>query len=178
MNNVKDFSLRQAIINDIPAIWDIIYFAKENMRIAGRTQWQDGYPSIDNIRADIRNDYGYVLTNQCNDILCYGAILPHNDEHYHTLEGGKWITDGSSCIVIHRLAVNPSLSGKGLATAFITLAEETFHKLGFKSLRIDTNFDNPQMLHIVEKLNFTKCGKVTLPTGERTAFETILGKNL
>ena len=42
------------------------------------------------------------------------------------------------------------------------------------SMRIDTNHDNVQMLHILPKLGFERCGTVQLPDGERIAYERLL----
>ena len=41
-------------------------------------------------------------------------------------------------------------------------------------MRIDTNNDNVQMLHILPKLGFERCGNVVLPDGPRIAFEHLL----
>ena len=40
--------------------------------------------------------------------------------------------------------------------------------------KVDTNFDNVAMLHILKKLGYTYCGEVYLAGGERKAFEKLL----
>lgn len=40
--------------------------------------------------------------------------------------------------------------------------------------KVDTNFDNAAMLHLLKKLGYTYCGEVYLAGGERKAFEKLL----
>ena len=42
------------------------------------------------------------------------------------------------------------------------------------SIKVDTNYDNLPMLSILQKLDYTYCGKVYFRGGERKAFEKIL----
>jgi hypothetical protein len=40
--------------------------------------------------------------------------------------------------------------------------------------KVDTNFDNAAMLHLLKKLGYTYCGEVYLAGGERKAFEKLI----
>ena len=44
-------------------------------------------------------------------------------------------------------------------------------KRGTPAFRVDTNFDNRPMLHLMEKEHFAYCGKIRCRNGERLAFE-------
>ena len=57
--------------------------------------------------------------------------------------------------------------------------EELKNKIGAdwfvnRQQKVDTNFDNAAMLHILKKLVYTYCGEVYLAGGERKAFEKLL----
>ncbi len=57
--------------------------------------------------------------------------------------------------------------------------EELKNKVGAdgfvnRQQKVDTNFDNAAMLHILKKLGYTYCGEVYLAGGERKAFEKLL----
>ena len=42
------------------------------------------------------------------------------------------------------------------------------------SFKVDTNFDNDRMLHLLDKLGFERCGIIQYPQGERIAFEKLI----
>ena len=52
---------RSAAVGDIPRILEIIRQAQRRMAAAGSQQWQDGYPALDDIAADVARACGYVL---------------------------------------------------------------------------------------------------------------------
>lgn len=54
-------SFRSAAVGDIPRILEIIRQAQRRMAAAGSQQWQDGYPALDDIAADVARACGYVL---------------------------------------------------------------------------------------------------------------------
>lgn len=156
---------------DIAAAWNIVSEAKEDMRVQGRKQWQDGYPSEANLIADINAGNGYLLKTD-GIVSGYCAVIFTGEPAYDKIEG-EWLSN-LPYVVVHRLAVKPDLKGKGLATIFMQLVEKMAIGKGFGSFRIDTNFDNAGMLRIVQKRGFTYCGKVRLPGGERLAFEKLI----
>ena len=153
---------------DIAAAWNIVSKAKDDMRLHERKQWQDGYPSKENLITDVNAGNGYLLkTDGC--VSGYCAVIFTGEPAYKKIDG-KWL-NSVPYVVVHRLAVNPDLKGKGLATVFMQLVENLAKESGFDSFRVDTNYDNAGMLRIMQKCGFTYCGKVRLPSGERMAFE-------
>lgn len=142
----------------------------------GRNQWQDGYPNPESIATDIAGGNGYVLTRGI-EVLGYCAIIFTGEPAYDHLAGGTWLTASttSDCryAVVHRMAINPRLWGQGLSAAFFGLVEEFIRKKGFESLRVDTNYDNTGMLHILRRRGFSYCG-IVMYAAERMAFELVL----
>ncbi len=45
---------------------------------------------------------------------------------------------------------------------------------GVRSFKVDTNFDNADMLHILSKRGFAYCGEIHYEHGVRKAFEKML----
>ncbi len=162
---------RKAIPADTWRIWQIILQAKEQMRLRGSEQWQNGYPTLENITLDIDNQYGYVLCLN-DDVVAYGAVIFDGEPAYVSIEG-KWLTD-SLYVVVHRLAVADEMKQKGIATLFMQEVEMLSRKNGVFSFRVDTNFDNLYMQKILVKLGFTYCGEITYESGARRAYEKIL----
>ncbi|MDY5107871.1 MAG: GNAT family N-acetyltransferase, partial [Sodaliphilus sp.] len=90
---------------------------------------------------------------------------------------GEWLTDSNSTnsryTVVHRLGIDHGRTGQGLATAFLLMLIDESKRMGRESMRIDTNFDNLEMLHILPKIGFTRCGMIMVKDGERNAFEKV-----
>ncbi len=163
--------LRKALESELPAIWDIIQYAIERRRQDGSTQWQDGYPNPDSIRSDYDNGYSYVVVDD-GVLLAYGAIIFDVEPAYNAIEG-DWLTNGDYAGV-HRVAASPLAKGKGVATFFFNELENVAKANGVYSIKVDTNFDNGPMLHILDKLGYTYCGEVYFRGSARKAFEKVL----
>ena len=160
--------LRKATISETPLIWEILKDAIEQRRLEGSTQWQDGYPNEISITNDIKNGYGYVLTEN-GLILSYAAIIFDKEPAYDTI-AGKWLTDGDYAVV-HRVAVSKLAKGKGIATKLFENIEGLCLTNHIHSIKVDTNFDNVPMLKILDRLKYTYCGEVFFRGAARKAFE-------
>ena len=113
-NKIMEF--RPAVQSDAERIWQIILQAKEQMRLRGTLQWQDGYPAFENIMQDIENGYGYVLSNH-NGVIAYGAVVFDGEPAYDAIVG-EWLTN-QPYVVVHRLAVAGEMKQQGIATLFM-----------------------------------------------------------
>jgi GNAT superfamily N-acetyltransferase len=161
-----------ALMTDVPRIWEIIGQAKAQMKRAGSQQWQDGYPTLEIIAADIAAAHGFVLRKE-GEVVAYGAVSFDSEPAYGALEGA-WLKD-QSYVVIHRLAVADGMKHQGVATRFFRHAAQYAARRGVHSFRVDTNFDNTYMLRLLKTVGFTGCGKVSYgPRGERLAFEKLI----
>ena len=160
------------------------------MAAAGSGQWQNGYPALGNIVSDLGRGYGHVLccdadSGACGQrasvagrtdsetVVAYGAIVFGGEPAYDALDG-QWLTAGPY-VVVHRLAVSDEALGQGLGRAFLQQTERLAREQGVGAFRIDTNFDNRRMLHILDREGFAFCGKIRYESGERLAFEKRLG---
>lgn len=179
MNEALGF--RRARPDDAARIMEIIRQAQAQMRALGSLQWQDGYPAPADIGNDIAHGYGYVLDRPApaadadapGTVIAYGAVVFDGEPAYDVLEGA-WLT-GGEYVVLHRLAVADGEKGRGIATEFMRRTEALAQTQGVGSFRVDTNFDNRYMLHMLERLGFAYCGKICYRSGERLAFEKPLG---
>ena len=86
---------------------------------------------------------------------------------------GGWSSD-DAYVVLHRLAVADEAKRQGVATAFFHRTEELARARGVWFFRVDTNFDNHYMLHLLEREGFAYRGKICYDSGERLAFEKAL----
>lgn len=167
----SEIKFRKATQDDADIIWKILQQAIERRRLDGSLQWQNGYPNPETVNSDIEKQIGYVLTE--NDrIVAYCAVLLNDEPAYENIEG-KWLSDGDFNVV-HRVAVSDEVAGKGYATEIFRRIEDFSRQNGIFSVKVDTNFDNAAMLHILKKLGYTYCGEVYLSGGVRKAFEKLI----
>lgn len=167
-----EYNFRKAKQDDAPRIWDILQQAITRRKEDGSKQWQDGYPNPDVVQNDIDKGIGYVLTD-AETIIGYSAVLINDEPAYAGIEG-KWITNGDF-VVVHRIAVSPDYLGKGLSAQILKHIEELALQNNINSIKVDTNFDNPAMMRIFEKLGYAYCGEVFFRGSARKAYEKVLG---
>lgn len=165
------YQLRKAEITEAEVIWNILQQAIERRRKDGSHQWQDGYPNLEVVKTDIHHQKGYVL--EVDGIIAVYAALVFNDEPAYLEIEGDWLTNGEF-LVIHRVAVSEDFLGKGLAVLLFKELEKFSVENHVFSIKVDTNFDNQAMLHILEKLGYQYCGEVYFRGSARKAFEKTL----
>lgn len=152
-------------------IWKIIQQAIIRRKLDGSTQWQDGYPNMETIEKDIRNQHGYVLRHQ-GRIMAYAALIYNDEPAYDQIEGA-WLSS-LPFLVIHRVAVSDRMTGRGIATLLLRKVESYASRKQIQSIRADTNFDNDAMLKVFQKSGYQYCGKVRMRGSERLAFEKLI----
>lgn len=162
---------RKAEAADLDAITEILQGAVRKMLAEGKRQWTEEYPNRIHASADIDRGVGYVLT-QGDKVVAYGAVVFDGEPVYNNLDG-EWLSD-LPYVVVHRLAVDTEIHGKGLGTRFFKSVENLAISQNIRSFRVDTNYDNFAMLHLLSKLGFTYCGEVVYESGFRKAFEKLL----
>lgn len=166
------FTFRPGTLDDVDRIWEIILQAKEQMRRLGSRQWQEGYPTRQDIVSDVEREFAYVLCER-GRIVAYGAVSEEGEEAYYHLTEGEWQND-DLYILVHRLAVADEAKGRGMATRFMREVEKMGRKDSLFQFKVDTNFDNHYMISLLEKLGFEYRGKVRYEHGERLAYEKCL----
>ncbi len=166
-----NLEFRKSTEKDFAEIWKILQQAIERRRIDGSRQWQDGYPNPETIQSDFENAYGFVLTEN-HQIIAYAALIKNDEPAYEKIKG-KWLSNGDF-LVVHRVAVSDQVAGRGFATKIFEEIENYANSHNIPSIKVDTNFDNPAMLRILEKLNYQYCGEVEFRGSARKAFEKVL----
>ena len=161
--------------SEIPAIMDIIADAQKYLAELNIDQWQDGYPTQEQIELDITNEDSYVVVNDDDKVMGTSVFTTKSEPTYKEVDEG-WLTpDDAKYGVIHRLAVSDQFRGAGVGKFVFTTCEEQLIELNIKSMRIDTHRDNKGMQHMLKKRGYEYCGVIYLDSGaERLAYEKIL----
>lgn len=163
--------LQQATAEHVDEIWQILQFAIEQRRLDGSAQWQDGYPNLATVKNDVAKGCGHVLVVN-GRVAGYVAVLMNDEPAYANIEGA-WLTN-AGFMVVHRVAVAQWAKGMGMAEKLFVILEGLAKQNGIFSIKVDTNFDNAAMLHILQKLGYLYCGKVYFRGAARMAFEKVL----
>ncbi|HWK99002.1 MAG TPA: GNAT family N-acetyltransferase [Parapedobacter sp.] len=165
------YTFRKAQRNELPQIWGIIQHAIARRKDEGSDQWQDGYPNPEVLRDDIDKGVGFVLV-EGETVAGYCAVLINDEPAYATIDG-KWLTHGDF-VVFHRVAVVKDHLGKGLARKMMEHIEAFAVHNNIRSIKADTNYDNPAMLRTFESMGYVYCGEVYFRGSPRKAYEKLL----
>jgi len=156
--------IRIASADDLEFIEGAYAYARAFMRANGNaTQWPDGYPSMDVVRADIEHGLAYIVTDDEGPVAVF-SFVPGPDETYAQINGA-WHSE-ANYHVIHRVA---AVRGQGVARAIFSFAADHADYL-----RCDTHEDNTPMRRALDSFGFQECGTITVANGtERVAYDWI-----
>lgn len=153
-----------ASTDDLKFIEDAYAYARTFVRANGNaTQWPDGYPSMDIVRADIERGHAYIAADD-EVLLAVFSFVPGPDKTYAKIDGA-WHSE-TEYHVIHRVA---AVRGRSVARAIFSFAAEHADYL-----RCDTHEDNALMRRALESFRFRECGTIIVANGtERVAYDWI-----
>lgn len=164
MDSTHSIHFRRAKPEDIDTIMAIYDSARSYMRREGNSQqWTGGYPSIEQIAADISGGQCYIGIDDSGEIIAVFALIAGDDPTYARIDG-EWLND-LPYATIHRLA--SSGKKKGVLKACVDFCS-SLHA----NLRADTHECNRTMLAGLSACGFVRCGIIRLADGSpRIAFQ-------
>ena len=124
-------------------------------------KWEHGvYPSRSSSEKAI--EAGELYACIYNDKIVGIYVL--NDDPQGCYDAGEWKKDlkAGEYLVIHSLASDPELYGKGIARAMVRNCIKTARNKGYKALRLDVVPSNTPARQLYEKLGFTFAGEKDL----------------
>jgi len=166
-------NIRKAILEDIPAMMEIVSQAQQSLKRLGVDQWQNGYPTPEIITKDILHGYAHVLIDD-EQVIAMFSVICNNEPTYDRIYEGEWLSKGEF-VVVHRMAVARHYKQKGIASLLLKEVERMAIEKHIPSFKVDTHEDNQPMRHTLEKNGFTYCGRIFLADGNpRVAYEKML----
>lgn len=151
--------------------YGIIEMGRKFQQEQGFTQWTEDYPTLDTVREDIQNGKGYALLVD-GKIAGYMCVDFDGEPAYADIEGA-WRVEGPYAVV-HRMAFSSAFRGMGLADEAFRLVEELCAQKKVSIIRVDTDFPNKRMQHILTKNGFVNCGTIVFQGGAKLAYDKIL----
>lgn len=177
-------SIRTTALDDVDAVMDVISDGRASLAALGIDQWQNGYPSRDQVIGDVERGEGWVAEEGGRIIGC-AMIGCGGDPDYDEMAEGAWLSSSTSeapgYVVVHRIASASNAGRRGVASALLAQAEHVAAALGRESIRMDTHPGNIPMQRFLEKHGFKRCGVIMLSnpaetTPERLAYEKMLAR--
>lgn len=147
--------IREANLNDLDEIMDIVGQIIVEMREYGNTQWDETYPTAEDFKKDIAEGCLYVdeFEDDLTGFICINDIEP---EEYKDID---WASDEKS-LVLHRMGVNSKYRGKGKGKNLIRYAENLAMRNDIMYLKTDTNSKNMKMYNLLKKMGFRFAGEM------------------
>jgi len=149
--------VRPATREDIGGVMELIRHVVPLMRADGNLQWDEKYPNPEVFLRDV--ELAELWIAEIDGAIAGVAAITSDQEPEYAL--ANW--DASEpAIVVHRLAVDPALRGKGVAAALMLQAEVEAKAKGIAVLRVDTNSQNEATQKLFPKLGYTFAGEIGL----------------
>lgn len=146
---------------ELETVFAIYREAIREMGRRGIEQWDEIYPDREVLAEDIRK--GQLVTGRAGgEIVLAYALNRECDEGY---ADGKWTFPESSCLILHRLCLSPSVWGRGIGGMALAHIEEEVRRRGMRSIRLDAFSENPAALRMYEKRGRQNRGDLFLRKG-------------
>lgn len=146
--------IRQATLEDIGAVMELVRRVVPLMRASGNLQWDEDYPNAEVFERDVSLDQLWLVEID-GQAAGVAAITTDQEPEYANV---GWDIHELS-IVVHRLAVDPVFRGKGVAAALMEQAEAVARNREIAVLRVDTNKQNQATQKLFPKLGYTLSGE-------------------
>ena len=166
-----DTKLRPATSSDIDRIAAILKQAVLQLEHHGIRQWDELYPTVDDVSSDIDDQTLFVLAQEKE----IAAVITLNETQEDEYKNGRWTFLDGRIAVIHRLCVDTRYQNQGIAKTIMLLAEKQLHENGYSAIRLDVFSQNPFAIKLYESLGYARVGEVLFRKGKFYLYEKSLG---
>ena len=138
MNQIPLFSIRPAVLADVPEIMGVFRASIRLMQEAGNPTWSlEVYPTERLITEDV--EAGHMLVGTLDDsvIACIAFDAELVGPEHHNVRWLLETDDAQEYTFLNRLAVHPDHRGRSYASQLIDAAERQAERRGSRSLRLD-----------------------------------------
>ena len=167
--------ITKANIGQVDIIMVLLELVKNNMHHKKIFQWDDAYPSRQDIIDDINLDQLYLLKEN-NKIIAVFVLTEIMDIEYKDID---WMTKDGNNIYVHRMAILPSEQGKGWGKKIMKWIHKYAMDNNYISVRLDTFVKNKYSNILFESIGYKKMKKIMkLDKSDRTyyCYEYVLKK--
>lgn len=168
-----ELKIRTANRSDLEKIFTLYAGAIQKMRDEGIDQWDEIYPDVKTLSADIEKQDMLLLTGNGEPVSAVAVNAEQSPEY----ESVGWrLCEWNPPGVIHRLCVSSKVQGGGLGARTLEFAEQFALLRGYRCIRLDTFTKNPKAIRLYESAGYRKAGTVTFRKGVFICYEKLLDK--
>ena len=149
--------VRLGNVADVEAVMALVHRVVPLMMASGNLQWDATYPNAAVFLRDVEQSQLWVAEVE-GQLAGVAAITTDQEPEYAEV---GWDTS-EQAVVVHRLAVDPSFQGKGVARALMLQAEAVAGLRHISVLRLDTNTQNEATQRLFPKLGYSFAGEIGL----------------
>ncbi|GAB3914253.1 GNAT family N-acetyltransferase [Larkinella knui] len=150
-------TVRLATLKDIPDLLQLLRHVVPIMQASGNFQWDEHYPNAAVFEKDIEQNQLWVADLDGKPV---GVAAITTDQEPEYAQVGWDLSE--TAIVVHRLAVDPDVRGRGIAAQLLAQAENVARQRGINVLRIDTNTQNEATQRLFPKAGYEFAGEIGL----------------
>ena len=153
---------RFATLKDLDRLVAMSDQARKSFKARNIDQWQKGEPNRQVLEDSIIRSQIHVLEDM-GQVIGMITIVPGPEASYASIDGA-WLNQ-EPYFAVHRICVEESMKGRGLAARLFSDAEQYVLKTGVRNIRIDTHPDNQAMQRALAKSGYICCGTLVLTEG-------------
>ena len=156
--NLK-MQIQVATANHITPLFQIYQDCKKALDAQGIFQWTDTYPNIEIVKRDVESGKTFILNDE-NQLAGVVILNEEQDPQYANID---WKFNDQKVLVVHRLAINPSLQGKGYARKLMDFAEDYAAKNSYTVIRLDAFIPHDRVIQFYLKRDYLIRGETFFP---------------
>lgn len=164
-------TLESARADEIEACNEILQEGRQFQREQGFVQWTEDYPNMNTIRGDVAAGTGYAL--RADGVTAGYLCVDFSGEPAYAEIEGAWGAE-QPYAVAHRMAFSRKFRGMGLVDTAFALIEKLCLDRHISYIRVDTDFPNRRMQHILEKNGFIRRGTIVFQGSGKIAYDKLL----
>lgn len=164
-------TLESARTDEIEACNEILQEGRQFQREQGFVQWTEDYPNMNTIRGDVAAGTGYAL--RADGVTAGYLCVDFSGEPAYAEIEGAWGAE-QPYAVAHRMAFSRKFRGMGLVDTAFALIEKLCLDRHISYIRVDTDFPNRRMQHILEKNGFIRRGTIVFQGSGKIAYDKLL----
>lgn len=138
---------RLAVLGDIESVFTLIQGAIAEMELHDIFQWDELYPSREDILKDIEQETLYLAYKEADLVAIY-VISDFSDSAY---QNANWMYDENKAYVLHRFCVEPAYQNQGIGAQVLRHIEMQVAQMGYESIRLDVFTLNPYAQKLYRK---------------------------
>ncbi|TQI69245.1 putative N-acetyltransferase YhbS [Gramella sp. Hel_I_59] len=158
--------IRRAENSDLQEIKKLTEACAEAMIEQGIYQWNEHYPSIEKLQADVETKELFKLVSN-SEILGIIVLTPFMDKEYEPI---NWLSKTENNLYVHRLATHPDHWGSGLGQQLMDFAENLAREENYESVRLDTFSLNKRNHKFYEARGYQSLGNIYFPRQSEAPF--------